>query len=140
MKRMRYLGVILAVAFWVAVAEAETRVYFSPPMPGEQRVAEYILSAINGAQKEILVQQYQLTETRIILAMCEVKQRDVAVVAILDKSNHSPNKAGRGARMLRAAGVPVHFDPVSIAHNKVLIIDGCMVIGGSFNLTQNANN
>jgi phosphatidylserine/phosphatidylglycerophosphate/cardiolipin synthase-like enzyme len=71
-------------------------------------------------------------------ALCEAKQRGVPVVAIFDKSNDSPNGARRGAIMLRAAGVPVYFDPVSIAPNK-LIIDGWMVIGGSFNLTKNAN-
>lgn len=131
MKRL-LIATLLSLSL-AAAALAETRVYFNPPLPGDIPVSQYIVQALNGAQAQVQVQQYQLTEPSIIAALIRARKRGVRVQALFDKS------VGQAANTLRAAGITVLYDPVHIAHNKVLIIDGKLVIGGSFNLTKNAN-
>jgi phosphatidylserine/phosphatidylglycerophosphate/cardiolipin synthase-like enzyme len=64
----------------------------------------------------------------------------VDVQAILDKTeerDHGSRPAG--ARFTADAGIPTWIDNrVAIAHNKVIIIDGHLVIGGSYNYTSSA--
>jgi phosphatidylserine/phosphatidylglycerophosphate/cardiolipin synthase-like enzyme len=126
----------LLLALWFCLAAgagAEPRVYFNPPLAGDRPVADYIVEAIDSAQTQILVQQYQLTEPAIIAALIKAKRRGVQVEALFDKT------VGPAANTLKDAGIMVVYDPVHIAHNKILILDGRLVIGGSFNLTGNAN-
>ena len=60
---------------------------------------------------------------------------DVAI--ILDKSD-APKLCAVDAELL-AAGVPVWIDHLpGIAHNKVIVIDRHVVIGGSYNFTRSA--
>ncbi|GES53016.1 hypothetical protein Rhsp01_56020 [Rhizobium sp. NBRC 114257] len=58
------------------------------------------------------------------------------MLAILDKTNE---RKYSGATLLEAAGVPVwiDFEP-AIAHNKIIVIDGHLTIGGSYNYTTAA--
>lgn len=130
---------VIISGFMAVTAWAETRVYFNPPMPGDKAVATYIVEAIAGSTKQILIQQYQFTEPSIIKALVDAKQRGIEAIAIFDKTVTNSKQGRKGVNNLEAAGAEVWFDPVHIAHNKVLIIDGKMVIGGSFNLTTNAN-
>ena len=133
----RKLTVLCLLLFlcWASAAAAATRVYFNPPLPGEQRVAAYIAEAINGVAPggEILVQEYQFDEPSILQALMAAQKRGVRVCCLFDKT------VGDAAETLKNAGITVGFDPVHIAHNKVLIIDRRLVIGGSFNLTVHAN-
>jgi phosphatidylserine/phosphatidylglycerophosphate/cardiolipin synthase-like enzyme len=128
-----YLGLVLFHAFSFDIAAAELRVYFSPPFNGERRIVEYILESLSNAKTLILIQQYQLTEPSLISALIEAQNRGVKIEAIFDKSMR------KTANILKKAGIPVFFDTIHIAHNKVLIIDDKLVICGSFNLTRNAN-
>jgi phosphatidylserine/phosphatidylglycerophosphate/cardiolipin synthase-like enzyme len=64
------------------------------------------------------------------------------VRVVLDKTN-STRRNGQprytGATYLINAGVPVRIDEtVAIAHNKVMVIDGGLVVGGSYNYTKSA--
>lgn len=66
----------------------------------------------------------------------ELRGRGVEVLAILDKTNE---RKYSGATLLEAAGIPVwiDFEP-AIAHNKIVVIDGHLTIGGSYNYTASA--
>ncbi|MCK9378323.1 MAG: phospholipase D-like domain-containing protein [Syntrophobacterales bacterium] len=136
--RTLILAAILS-GFMAVTAWAETRVYFSPPLPGDKKVADFIVEAIQGSSTQILIQQYQLTEPKIIKALADASRRGIVEIAIFDKTVTNSKQGRQGVKDLEAAGADVWFDPVHIAHNKVLIIDRKMVIGGSFNLTANAN-
>jgi phosphatidylserine/phosphatidylglycerophosphate/cardiolipin synthase-like enzyme len=58
------------------------------------------------------------------------------VLAILDKVNE---RRYSGATLLEAYGIPVWIDyQPAIAHNKVIVIDRHLTIGGSFNYTVSA--
>lgn len=117
---------------------AQATVAFSPDGGGER----IIVDAINGAQRQILVQAYGFTDKAILGALVRAKQRGADVRVILDKSNdRSDSNQSRysGATTMVNAGIPVwiDFEP-AIAHNKVMIIDGNEVITGSFNFTTSA--
>ena len=59
------------------------------------------------------------------------------VELVLDRTN--AEKRYTSARLMVLAGAKVWIDDgVTIAHNKIIIIDGWEVIGGSFNYTKAA--
>ncbi len=103
--------------------------------PGEQCESR-IVSAIDGAKSSIRVQAYGFTSLPIIHALQLAAARGVEVLAILDKVNE---RKYSGATLLEAAGIPVwiDFEP-AIAHNKIIVIDGHLTIGGSYNYTMAA--
>jgi len=100
--------------------------------PGGKCTAQ-IVSAINGAQQQILVQAYAFTSRAIARALVNAQQRGVQVVLLLDKSivDNQPMLA-----YFKRENVPYKIDTMlAVAHNKVMIIDCHLVITGSFNFT-----
>lgn len=124
----------------------------------EEPCVDDIVSAIAGARQEIRVQAYGFTSPPILRALAAAKVRGVDVQVILDKSNDragqdtrfpahldNPDAALRlrsrysGATYMANAGVPVWIDDATgIAHNKLIVIDRRLVIGGSYNYTLSA--
>ncbi len=114
------------------VVTARVSVCFTPAEQCEAR----IVSEIDRAQSSIRVQAYGFTSLPIIHALQRAAGRGVEVLAILDKTNE---KKYSGATLLEAAGIPVWIDfERAIAHNKVMIVDERLVIGGSYNYTMAA--
>jgi phosphatidylserine/phosphatidylglycerophosphate/cardiolipin synthase-like enzyme len=112
---------------------AEVSVCF---VPGEQCAGE-IVAAIAAARREVRVQAYGFSAPPIILALAAARARGVDVAVILDRSDAGRLCERDGA--LLAAGVPVWIDHLpGIAHNKVIVIDRRIVIGGSYNYTVSA--
>jgi len=108
-------------------------VYFSPN--GECTNA--IIRELSKAKRTILVQAYSFTSALIAKALLDAHKRGVRVEVILDKSQRTQSYSS--ATFLYNAGIPVKIDAQhSIAHNKVMIIDGETVITGSFNFTKAA--
>jgi phosphatidylserine/phosphatidylglycerophosphate/cardiolipin synthase-like enzyme len=110
--------------------------------PGANACDREVVEAINGARRTLLVQAYGFTHPQIVSAIGNAKKRGVDVRVILDKTN-LPAKNGKsrytGLTYLENAHVPVRIDDrVAIAHNKVMVIDGQLVIGGSYNYTRSA--
>lgn len=106
---------------------------FTPGDDCESRIA----AEIDKAKADIRVQAYGFTSTKILGALRRALKRGVAVQAILDRTNEQKRYAA--AEYLRLAGAKVWIDDtVAIAHNKVIIVDWSMVIGGSFNFTRSA--
>jgi phosphatidylserine/phosphatidylglycerophosphate/cardiolipin synthase-like enzyme len=113
----------------------------------EQKCDTPVVQAITEAKTFIRVQAYGFTSPVILRALADAQVRGVDVQAILDKSD---DRVGRddydakrghisGARFTAEANIPTWIDDsVAIAHNKVIIIDGHLVIGGSYNYTASA--
>ena len=143
--RLIYLIVALTAAPTISgqAAEFPTR---RPPVqanisvcfvPSAEDCEAEIAEAIDGAKTGIKVQAYGFTSIRILDALVRAVRRGAAVDVILDKSNDE--KRYTGARLMTLAGAKVWIDDrVTIAHNKLIIIDGREVIGGSFNYTNAA--
>ena len=109
------------------------QVYFSP----NGGCTDAIIKQIDNAKSEILVQAYSFTSTTIAKALLEAHKRGVMVEAILDKSQKSQKYSG--ATFLANSRIPTFIDSAhAIAHNKIMIIDGKIVITGSFNFTKAA--
>jgi phosphatidylserine/phosphatidylglycerophosphate/cardiolipin synthase-like enzyme len=77
------------------------------------------------------------TSAHIAKALVDAQKRSVWVEAILDRSNRTDKNSV--ADFLPKAGIPTLIDAQhAIAHNKIIVIDGEIVIGGSFNYTKAA--
>jgi phosphatidylserine/phosphatidylglycerophosphate/cardiolipin synthase-like enzyme len=116
-----------------AAVEDGIAVFFSP----KGGCTEAVVQAIDSAKRTLDVQAYSFTSTDIAAAIGRAHERGVKVRTVLDKSNETGKYSG--ATYLANKGVPVWIDSKhSIAHNKVIVIDGTNVITGSFNFTQAA--
>ena len=108
-------------------------VYFSP----HGGCTEAIVGQINAAKESVLVQAYSFTSAPIATALVEAHRRGVDVQVILDKSQRTEKHTL--APEIKDAGIPTFIDPkYAIAHNKIMVIDGHIVITGSFNFTKAA--
>jgi phosphatidylserine/phosphatidylglycerophosphate/cardiolipin synthase-like enzyme len=93
--------------------------------------------ALGDAKRTILVQAYSFTSAPIVKALLDAHKRGVQVLVILDKSQRSEKYSS--ADFLMNQGVPTLIDAThAIAHNKVMVIDGEVVLTGSFNFTKAA--
>ncbi|WP_426957076.1 phospholipase D family protein [Muricoccus radiodurans] len=96
-----------------------------------------IVQAIGAARQEVLVQAYSFTSPPIAGALEAAQRRGVRVRVVVDDSQLRERYSQ--ADEVRRAGVEVWVDdPAGIAHNKVMIIDGEVVITGSFNFSRSA--
>ncbi len=108
-------------------------VYFSP----NGGCTKAIVSQIDEAKAEVLVQAYSFTSKAIARALVNAHARGVKVQIIVDKKQRYAR--GSMAEYEWLSGVPVFVDHYhNAAHNKVMIIDGSTVITGSFNFTKAA--
>jgi len=108
-------------------------VYFSPT----GGCTEAIIKELNQAKISILVQAYSFTSAPIAKALLNAHKRGVKVEVILDKSQRKEKYSS--ADFLANSGIPTLIDADhAITHNKVMIIDGEVVITGSFNFTKAA--
>jgi len=119
-------------------------VYFSP----DGGATRELVRLIDSAQKSVDVQAYSFTSKPVIKALISAKDRGVDVEIILDRSNverknyrtHSYRRLiSPGLDAVYTAGIPTYIDDrYLIAHNKVMLIDGHILITGSFNFSYAA--
>jgi phospholipase D len=112
---------------------ASLDVCFVPPEPCGMRIAQTILQA----RRSVRVQAYGFDYSPIVDALIADRRRGVDVQIVLDRSNE--RRRASALPDVLSAGIPVFIDDhAAIAHNKVIIVDACLVIGGSFNYTRSA--
>ena len=112
--------------------------FFSPNYGKGDCTAE-IVKQIDAATNAVLVQAYNFTSPPIGAALAKAERAGVKVQVIVDKV--SASQKNEQVSVCRAAGIPVKVDRKhKIQHNKVMIIDGHIVITGSFNFSTNAEN
>ncbi len=133
---------LLTMTFWMVITPFHAlpqdkpptwEVYFSP----KGSCTSAIVKGLSKAETSVLVQAYLFTSAEIGKALLDVHKRGVKVKVILDKSQRNSKYAP--ADFFANAGIPTLIDAAhSIAHNKVMVIDGEIVITGSFNFTKSA--
>jgi phosphatidylserine/phosphatidylglycerophosphate/cardiolipin synthase-like enzyme len=107
-------------------------VYFSP----NGGATHAIIEGIRSAQQTILVQAYLLYSTRLAGALVRAHQRGVQVHVILDAHAQPHHPPVQAVALLLGAGIPISLDARHAwAHDKVMILDGAIVITGSYNWT-----
>jgi len=96
-----------------------------------------IVKVLGDAKRTILVQAFSFTSAPIAKALLDAHKRGVQVQVILDKDNRTDKYSA--ADFLANQGVPTTINAAhAIAHNKIIIIDGEVVITRSFNFTKAA--
>ncbi len=134
MKQILIVLVVLLAGCQPTVATTPTiDVYFSP----KGGCTEAVVKELGTAKKTVLVQAYSFTSAPIAKALVDAHKRGVDIRVILDKSQRTAKYSS--ADFVAHAGIPTFIDAKhSIAHNKIIVIDGATVLTGSFNFTKAA--
>ena len=114
--------------------ESSVEVRFSPKGGG----LALIIKAIEEGEQTIYMQAYTFTLAPVAEALIAAKRRGVRIYLIVDEKRY---RAGEAPQVDQLEGVIdyIGFDKArGYAHDKVLIIDGHLVITGSFNFTERA--
>jgi phosphatidylserine/phosphatidylglycerophosphate/cardiolipin synthase-like enzyme len=95
------------------------------------------VAQIGKAKETIVVQAFGFTSRPIADALIAAKKRGVAVEVLMEQRESVAR--GTVAPLLAAAKIPVRVDTLSgLAHNKIMILDGKILLTGSFNFTASA--
>lgn len=114
---------------------ADYRVYFCPEDPCDTA----LINEINNAKTSIHVAIYSFTLDSISDAFIKAHNRGVDVKIVMDKQQAASQYSAY--QRLKDAGVDVHVDGNSdYMHNKFAVIDGRVVITGSYNWSDHATN
>ena len=140
MKRLSFTFLLFFLISCVLAFHSEAQspspswsVYFSP----KGGCTQAIINELDKAKSSILVQAYSFTSAPIAKALLNAHKRGVRVDVLLDKSQRTQKYSS--ADFLANSGIPTKIDAVhAIAHNKIIIVDGEIVITGSFNFTKAA--
>lgn len=118
----------------ITVDDTRLEVYFSP----EDGTRERLLALIRTAEKSIYFMVYSFTSDEIAEAIISRAHSGVHVRGVLEETQYQSNIGTEYDRM-RTAGVDVWLDgnPRNM-HHKVLIIDERIVVTGSYNFSNNA--
>ena len=137
--------VVISALTTIAVCIAEPTTQQGPIKPTvlqecfapTQDCQPMIVHALDSAEHEVYVCAYVLTDTGIINALISAHARGVEVTVVLDAQQAASKFSGKDA--LAKAGIPVYIDHKHrIMHNKVMVIDWCTLITGSYNFTNSA--
>lgn len=109
-------------------------VYFSP----DDGTSAHLVNLIEGANKSISFLAYSFTSDDIALAMLDRAQKGVSVSGVFEASQVRSN-SGDEYEHLQSAGLDVRLDgnPYNM-HHKVIILDGQIVVTGSYNFSASA--
>lgn len=109
------------------------------------KCADRIIRELKGAQKEILVAVYAFTNEELAWTVVRAHERGVKVQVVLDKDFDGRNESSQGAflesrglAVRRATGVKIRQLDSGLMHQKFAVIDGKVVVTGSYNWTQGA--
>ncbi|WP_322493980.1 phospholipase D-like domain-containing protein [Chloroflexus sp.] len=117
----------------IATAQATIENYFTP----RERPAARIVELISGARQSVLFMAFAFTSDEIAGAMIARQQAGVPVRGVFERRNVGGTGSDFGR--LRDGGVEVLEDGNCYTmHHKVIIIDGRIVITGSYNFTARA--
>jgi len=108
--------------------------YFSP----DDGVAARILDVLQSAQKSIYFMAFTFTRTDFTDVMVAKAQAGVTVQGVFEKRQIAAG-ADQAWNALQGAGIDVRQDGNSFTmHHKVIIVDGQIVVTGSYNFTKAA--
>jgi phosphatidylserine/phosphatidylglycerophosphate/cardiolipin synthase-like enzyme len=111
------------------------RYAFSP----EGGVEDLIVDALGRARSSIDMAIFSLYSQRVADAVIAAKKRGVAVRVVSDMSQ---SRRSAAVLSLSQAGVPLRLsagrDGTGVLHHKFVVVDGALLITGSYNFSQNA--
>lgn len=112
------------------IAEA----FFSP---GEECICR-LVALLASAKRSLDICVFTVTDDRITNAILSAHQRGVAIRIITD--DDKSHDLGSDVERLAAAGITVRMDRSTFhMHHKFAIVDGTLLLNGSFNWTRSAS-
>ncbi len=118
----------------VTINDTLVETYFSP----DDGVAAHIVSLLNAAQSSIYFMAFSFTRSDFTDALIARAQAGVTVQGVLE-TRQIASGSDQAWNALTAAGLPVRQDGnPNTMHNKVFIIDGQVVVTGSYNFSKAA--
>ncbi len=108
-------------------------VYFSP----DDGTIERLIDLVQNAQDEILFMAFSFTDDDLAQAILDRAREGIVVAGVFDKSQALSNTGGEYANFMEN-GIAVRLDGNSM-HHKVIIIDVCIVVTGSYNFSNTRN-
>ena len=132
-KKIIIAGVLMLFLFLSGAAFSETRVFFSP----NGGCTDAIVKAISQSQKTIDIMMYSFSSRPIAQELVLAKDRGIKNRILLDRAQEKQKYSK--SRYFIQRGFDVRYDTGSgLMHNKVGIIDGQLLVTGSFNWTAQA--
>jgi phosphatidylserine/phosphatidylglycerophosphate/cardiolipin synthase-like enzyme len=116
------------------LVHAEARVYFSP----NGGCQEAVITEINKAQKSIDIAMFSITSREIAQALIKAKERGANVKIVLDTSQVKEHFSKGKYLISKGMDVKFHLGP-GLMHDKFAVIDGRVLLTGSFNWTASAD-
>lgn len=114
--------------------EVRVETYFAP----EDGVLRRLVSLVNAAEESIYFMAFSFTSDDLAAAVHAAAQRGVQVYGLMDEEQGLSNTGGEYVGFVEA-GLDVRLDGERGAmHHKVLIIDGAIVVTGSYNFSNSA--
>lgn len=127
----------LFTEFWhtgISINGNDIKAFFSP----DDDVESIINDLVRSATISVHFMAFSFTSDTIGDAMVAMHQKGVTITGVMEKVGSS-TKYSEYAKM-KSAGIGVSLDKNPfLMHHKIIIIDGRIVIIGSFNFTKNAN-
>ncbi len=128
-------------ALSISWAGIVVRTCFSP----KGKCSSHILRELRGAKQEILIAIYAFTSREIAWALVEAKQRGIKVQVLLDKKFDRESKYSKGTflkkqglNVRRTSGLSRGGNKRGLMHQKFAVVDGRIVLTGSYNWTASA--
>lgn len=118
---------------FLVVGEAAVETAFSP----DDGVRARLLRYLNRASQQVEVLAFTLTSDEIAGALLSAHERGVQVRGVFEAARI--DDLGADVEALRQAGLPLRLDTnPNTMHHKAILIDGHIVITGSYNFTNSA--
>jgi len=111
----------------------DVKVYFSPNGGCQQAV----ISQIKQAVQTIDIAMYYLSSGKIARALVDARGRNVRLRIVLDQSQEIVSSSKSGYLIKHGFDIKYHLG-FGLMHNKFAVIDGKVLITGSFNWTLTA--
>ncbi len=129
------------VCLYFSLAFGDVRVFFSP----NGGCTDAVIYEINRARKSIDVAMYAFTSRPIARALVDAHRRGVRVRVIMDKKFAEKSRFSKHIYLMKR-GIPVKLvspppgvrGRVGLMHHKFAVIDGRVLLTGSFNWTASA--
>jgi len=118
----------------VTVNGSLIEIYFSP----QDGTLAHILEVVSTAQESINFLAYSFTSDELAEALIERAGAGVTVKGVFDEDQYHSNTGTEFDRLVNAS-IDVRLDGNErLMHHKVIIVDGEIVITGSYNFSNNA--
>lgn len=114
-------------------SSAEIKVFFSP----DGGITHEIIEQIDNAEEYIDVAMYSFTSVAIAEAIVQAKNRGIKVRILLDKLQ-AAGQYSQYQYLLDSNIEAITDVHAGIMHNKIAVIDGKILLTGSFNWTKSA--